>query len=458
MSKRMSIALAVGLGVICLFCLPASSNAQAVYGSIFGTVTDNTDAAIPGATITITDEAKGTVVTVQSGASGDFSVEHLIPDLYDVKVGYQGFQTYETKGIQVYADTSAKLDVKMTVGGASTTVEVDADTVPVLKTDRADVSTVFSQQDVANLPINGRNFTQMQLLLPGAQQLGWSHASDENPQGSSQIQVDGQAFGGVSYELDGTDNQDAILGIIVINPALDSISESKITTQNFDAEFGKAVSSVVTVQTKSGTNSFHGSVFDYRESNANLAKDPYTQFPAFGTTARSPVPPGGLRNQFGGSIGGPIIKDKLFFFADYQGLRQVAGVTASSTIPTATLADTCLGTKAVNAVAQAAGVTAGCDFSDYANAGGAGERTCLPSDRSLPNRATDLHPVPRQCHPGSADRARVDQRLKADAALFRQRRHAGRRNLYRCRKQLHGERQRPLQQQPVGRAGRLHAQ
>ena len=144
----------------------------------------------------------------------------------------------------------------------------------------------------------------------------------------------------------------------------DAVSETKITTQNFDAEFGKAVSSVMTAQTKSGSNSFHGSAFDYRTSNANLAKNPYTQFPAFGTTPRSAIA-GGLRSQFGGSIGGPIIKDKLFFFADYQGLRQVAGVSATATIPTALVANTCLGATTTTGVP-------GCDFSQYVGSNGAG--------------------------------------------------------------------------------------
>ena len=363
MLKRLSATLAIGLGVLSMFCLPTVAHAQAVYGSIFGNVTDNTDAAIPGATVTVTDAAKGTSVVVQSGPSGEYTVGHLIPDAYDIKVTFAGFQTSETKGIQVNADSSAKVDVKLVVGGESTTVEVNADTVPVLKTDRADVSTVFTTQDVANLPVSGRNFTNLQLLLPGAQTLGWAHAADENPQGSAQIQVDGQAFGGVAFELDGTDNQDAILGIIVINPPLDAISESKIATQNFDAEFGKAVSSVMTAQTKSGSNKFHGSIFDYRNSNANLASDPYTQYPGNGV-------PAGLKNQFGGSIGGPILRDRLFFFADYQGVRQKVGTSAPSTIPTALLANTCLGTTPVNATAQAAGVTSGCDFSEYVNASG----------------------------------------------------------------------------------------
>ncbi len=160
----------------------------------------------------------------------------------------------------------------------------------------------------------------------------------------------------MNYQLDGTDNQDPILGIIVINPNVDSLSEAKITTQNFDAEFGKAVSSVVTVQTKSGTNAFHGSAFDYRESNANLARDPFTQGPGS-------FFPGGLKNQFGGSIGGPIFKNKAFFFTDYQGVRQKVGISQSQTVPTNHLFNTCLGTE----TASVGGVaTPGCDFSEYA--------------------------------------------------------------------------------------------
>ena len=265
-----------GAGVVaiaaCAIFLSTSSYAQAVFGTIFGSVVDNTGAAIPGATITITDTNKGTSVTATANEAGEFTVGHLIPDTYDVSVSNAGFKTFESKGLVVYADQSIKVEAKMEVGGATQTVEVSATTVEQLKTDRADVSTTFTAKEVQDLPIGNRNFTNLQLLLPGAQQLGWTHAADENPQGSAQIQVDGQAFGGVAFQLDGTDNQDPILGIIVVNPNMDSLSETKITTQNFDAEFGKAVSSIVTAQTKSGTNSFHGSAFDYRESNANQAQ------------------------------------------------------------------------------------------------------------------------------------------------------------------------------------------
>ncbi|GGA72596.1 hypothetical protein GCM10011507_25270 [Edaphobacter acidisoli] len=336
-----------------LFLLASTPAAfgQAVYGSVYGTVTDSTGAVVPGASIVVNDESKGTSVTVQSNGTGDFNVQHLIPDIYDVTITAQGFESYQQKGIQVYADTSVKIAPALAVGGSAQTVEVNADSVPELKTDRADVSTVFSSKDVAQLPVAGRNFTNLQLLLPGAQLLGWNHAPDENPQGSAQIQVDGQAFGGVAYALDGTDNQDPILGIIVINPNLDSLTETKITTQNFDAEFGKAVSSVVTAQTKSGSNSFHGAIFDYRTSTANLAQDPYNNFPAVGSTPASLIAPG-LKSAFGGSIGGPIIKDKLFFFGDYQGTRQRVGTSSSTIVPTSHIMTTCLSGN-------------GCDFSEY---------------------------------------------------------------------------------------------
>ncbi|HMD21188.1 MAG TPA: TonB-dependent receptor [Alloacidobacterium sp.] len=361
MITRICKALACGLGAaVFALILPSTAHSQAVYGSLYGSVTDGTGAAIPNATVTVTDEAKGTVVTVQSNDSGAYTVEHLIPDIYDIKVSLAGFQNYAAKGIQIFADASPKVDVVMQVGGESETVTVNADAIPVLKTDRADVSTEFTTQTLSDIPLPDRNFTNIQLLLPGAQPLGWGHAADENPQGSKQIQVDGQAFGGVAFQLDGTDNQDPILGIIVINPPLDALSETKITTQNFDAEFGKAVSSFVTAQTKSGSNSFHGSAFDYRESNANLARDPYTQSTPDPVTGQ--FIPGGLKNQFGASIGGPIIKDKLFFFGDFQSVRQKVGISQSATLPTVHLTQTCLGQ------ATSSSGVAGCDFSEYAAA------------------------------------------------------------------------------------------
>jgi hypothetical protein len=193
-----------------------------------------------------------------------------------------------------------------------------------------------------------RNFTSFELLSPGTQKLvGWSHAATENPQGGQQIFVNGQHFSGTGFELDGTDNQDPILGIIVVNPNLDAISETKIALQDYDAESGKAVAGMVKVQTKSGSNDLHGSGFYYYHGNGQQARDPFTNKPEDGL-------PDASWKQFGFTGGGPIIKDKLFFFADYQGTRQSAGITNQYTIPSATVLSTCGNNKPGN-----------CDLSEY---------------------------------------------------------------------------------------------
>jgi len=160
------------LAIVCLFT-SATAQAQSVYGSIFGSVTDKTGAVVAGATVTATDESKGTVVTVVTNGAGDYTVSHLVPDTYDLKIEVKGFKGFVSKGIIVQADTAPRVDVSLEIAGASAeTITVNADTEPQLKTDRADVSTVFDQQQVADLPIGDQNFTNLQLLLPGAQQLG----------------------------------------------------------------------------------------------------------------------------------------------------------------------------------------------------------------------------------------------------------------------------------------------
>jgi hypothetical protein len=353
--------LALSVALCCaLFACGQSAMAQAVFGQIQGTVTDATGAAVPNATVVVTDVSKGTTFTQTSNASGEFTVSQLIPDTYNVKVTAAGFKGYEQKALLVFADGSVSVAAKLAVGGSDQVVEVDADQIPQLKTDRADVATNFTSQELEQLPIPDHNFTNLQLLLPGAVQLGWAHAASENPQGSKQIQIDGQAFGGVNYTLDGTDNEDAILGIIVINPNSESMSEAKIATQNFDAEFGKAVASVESVQTKSGTNQFHGTLFDNRESNANLARDPFS---GFNTATGKDIPYGtGLKNQFGGSIGGPIWRDHIFGFGDYQGVRQKSSGTGIGTVPTLLALQSCTGAT------NASSGQPGCDFSQYLNA------------------------------------------------------------------------------------------
>ena len=315
------------VGLASSICAPLAFG-QAVYGSIIGTLTDPQGAAVAAAKVTVTSVGKGSAVETTTNADGNYNVTHLLAGTYDVKAEGSGFKTFEAKGIVVSVDSAARVDGQFQVGGSSETVEVTAE-APQLKTDRADVATTFSEAQVENLPIYNRNFTTLQLLSPGNQRMnGWNHAASENPQGSQQILTQGQHFAGTGFELDGTDNQDPILGIIVINPNLEAVTEVKVTSQNYDAEFGKAIGAVVTSQTKSGSNSLHGSIFDFQRSNSNFAVNPFTQGPG------TPGVPGGNWNEFGGAVGGPIIKDKVFFFGDYQGQRSHIGGSAGERIPT----------------------------------------------------------------------------------------------------------------------------
>jgi len=256
----------------------------------------------------------------------------------------------------VNADTGTDVNAQFQVGSASEQVEVTAE-APQLKTDRSDVAIEFNEKYVDDLPILNRNFTSFELLSPGTQKLGWGHAATENPQGSQQIFVQGQHFSGTAYELDGTDNQDHILGIIVVNPNLDAVTETKVALQNYDAEFGKAVAGVVTAQTKSGSNDIHGSGFWFRRTDALQARDPFTQFAPDPVTHR--FLPSSRWQQFGGSVGGPIIKNKLFFFGDYQATRQSSGITNQLTVPTALVQKTCNPTT---------NTTGYCDLSEYLSA------------------------------------------------------------------------------------------
>ena len=354
--KKASLAVVATLALLCGVFM-SSASAQAVYGSIIGTVTDPSGAAVSNAKVTVTSQTKNTTVDTMTNESGNYSVTHLIPDVYSVRVEGQGFKVLQFKDIIVNADAASNVDGQFQVGSTSEQVEVTAE-APQLKTDRADVAVEFNSKYVEDLPILNRNFTSFELLSPGTQKLSWGHAATENPQGSQQIFVQGQHFSGTAYELDGTDNQDPILGIIVVNPNLDAVTETKVALQNYDAEFGKAVAGVVTAQTKSGSNDIHGSGFWFRRSDANQARDPFTQFQPDPITHR--FIPRARWQQFGGSVGGPVIKNKLFFFGDYQGTRQTSGITNQLAIPTALVQRTCN---------PATNTTGFCDLSEYANAG-----------------------------------------------------------------------------------------
>ena len=212
----------VGFVVLCLALLlnAPMANAQAVYGSIVGNASDAQGAAVVGAKVTVTNAAKGTTDEATTNENGNFTITHLIPDAYKVRIEAPGFKAYEAGNVLVSADSTVNMQAQLVIGDVTQSVEVSGE-IPQLQTEKSDVSTTFKSDTVEALPIYNRNFTTFQLLSPGNQRMnGWNHAASENPQGSQQILTQGQQFAGTAFELDGTDNQDPILGIIVINPNL----------------------------------------------------------------------------------------------------------------------------------------------------------------------------------------------------------------------------------------------
>jgi hypothetical protein len=317
---------------LCLALCPAISFGQAVFGSVTGTISDPSGAAVSGAKVTITETGKGVSYTTVTNESGNYLQSHLIVGTYDVVMEAPGFETYARRNVRVNVDEVAQVNAQLTVGKVSDVVSVVA-TEALLKTEKSDVSDTLEQKTVQEIPIYDRDVSRLYFLVPGIQATTLTAAS-EQPQDVYRPKVNGAYWGGISFQLDGTDNRESVLGEPVITPKPDALSELKISTTSYDAEFGQASQAVIVAQTKSGTNKLHGSVFEYRRDQHGQAKDPFTQSqPLPGT--KDKFIPSTLRNDFGGAIGGPIQKDKMFFFGDYEGTRQRLGNSLLLTVPTA---------------------------------------------------------------------------------------------------------------------------
>ena len=258
--------------------------------------------------------------TVVTNESGIYLKERLLPGTYEVKAELTGFKTAVVPAVRVSVDTQTPLNIKLGVGQLSETVEVTGGSArcsrPIAPTWRR--RSIAKQ--ITDLPVLDRNFTKFILLTPGTQQLGWQHAASENPQGSTQTMVNGQNFSGTGYQLDGTENRDPILGIIVINPNLEAIGETKITSQNYDAEFGQATAGVVSVQTKSGTQRLPRQRLRVLPERRVPGAQPVHAADQESQTGR--FLPETKRNQFGGSLGGPIQKDRVVHLRRLPGHAQ----------------------------------------------------------------------------------------------------------------------------------------
>ena len=349
-SPRLLILLvlpAILLGIATAFSLPAG--AQQLYGSIDGNVTDPTGTAVRLANVTIREMSKGIIIATATNDSGFYSQGQLIPGTYLVTVQAANFSKATSDPITVQIDNVSRVNVRL-FPGTQTDVVVTA-TAPLLETDQADISTTFTAHDVLTLPDYQRNVLSLEFLVPGVTlPIGDSTATSEDPQGSFRARINGRVYGATGYQLDGTDIQDAWLGSAIINPTPDSVAEAKFSTENFDAENGYVAGGLLAFSTKSGSNQFHGSLFEYLINNSpgfqTEGSDPFTQ--------PNGAPP--LKfSQFGGALGGPELRNKLFFFADAEFKRLSADDNVLTTVPTQQVRDTCF-------TVSAAGF---CDLSQY---------------------------------------------------------------------------------------------
>src|SRR5438552_7725529 len=411
-SVSLRLLVAVAAVAVASLAWPALAGAQAVYGSIAGSIQDSTGAALPGVSVTITSVERKTVDTVVTNGSGFYEKDRLVPGTYSVKAELSGFKPTAISSVKVNVDTQTKVDVKLDVGQMSEAVEVTATQGQLLKTDRADVATVFEAREITDLPVIDRNFPKFILLTPGTQQQAWGHAASENPQGSAQTQVNGQTFAGTGYQLDGTENRDPILGIIVINPNLESIGETKITSQNYDAEFGQAIAGVVSVQTKSGSNDIHGSAFEFLQRDKFRARNPFSE-PDVVNPLTGRVLPQTKRDQFGGSVGGPIVKNEWFFFGDYQGTRSNQGGSKLLSVPTALARTGNLSEYGINIFDPASGATPAQRAQFPGNV--------IPGSRLSPQAQRVLALIPAPNRPGIRDNyvAQGSEKFNSDSADVR---------------------------------------
>ncbi len=302
------------------FLLGPSAWAQT--GSITGQVLDQGGAAIPNATVTATSEATGLSQTVTTTSSGLYNFANLPPALYNVSASASGFTSVTKNNVTLNVAATLPVNFNLAVGAASTTVNVSGVAVAPIETDNSQLSTVIDSKQINNLPLVLRDPYQLVLLSPGA-----VHATN-NDGGFS---VNGQRDRNNNFLLDGADNNDTSVpgipgGLVNANP--DSTQEFRVITNNFDAEFGRDTGAIIDVVTRGGTNSFHGSAYEFGRYNALGARD------YFNTKANGPQDPY-VRNDFGASLGGPILKDRLFFFFNGEVQRFRTTRTADQIVPNA---------------------------------------------------------------------------------------------------------------------------
>jgi hypothetical protein len=316
------------LVVLLLSSCAAHLFAQAQSGSIVGTISDPAGAVIAAASVTLVNDGTNFTRVVTTNESGQFVAYSVPTGAYTITVEHPGFQKLVRSGIQLTAADQLRVDLQLNVGNVTETVEVK-ETAPLLQSQTAAVSSLVSNQQIIEMPLNGRTFTALLKLSPGAT-TGSSTNLTNSPyamRGDVNITVNGSSAQNNTYLIDGMVNRNLWLSTLIMVPTIDSIQEVRMMTSNYSAEYGSAAGAITVVQTKSGTNQYHGSLYEF------LRNDKFDSNTFFNNRLGAKKP-AFRRNEFGGTAGGPIRKDKTFFFADYQGIRVRQPTTIISSIPT----------------------------------------------------------------------------------------------------------------------------
>lgn len=312
--------------------LPQLGAAQVLYGSMVGNVRDNSDAAVSGATVKIVHKETGQARETVTNSDGAYNFPTVQTGRYEIVISKQGFKTVTLDNLEVTLNNITRSDMKLEVGALSETVSVTADAT-LLQTDRAEVRSELTSKTLLNLPIPpGRNYQQLFRSLPGINPPVNAHSVPTNPSRSLQYNVNGTTSSSNNVRIDGASQYNVYLPhVTAYVPSLEAIETVNVVTNNFDAEQGLAGGAAVNVQIKSGTNNLHGSAFEYHDDNHTKAR-PWALTPVNGVEQAIPKR---VYNQWGGAIGGPIIKDKLFYFASFEGTNDRQLGARFLTVPTA---------------------------------------------------------------------------------------------------------------------------
>ena len=345
-SRALTVFLILGIA------FPLAVCGQVAGGTIYGTITDPSEKSIPQAQVSIANVATGITTTVMTNSDGFFTAPNLLPGEYEITVTAKGFTTEIRKGVTLTVGAQQAFNLSLRVGSAAKTVVEVTTEAPAIQLVSSDISAVVSANTVRELPLNGRSWTDLAALQPGVDtiqtQPGFQTGSDRGNRGfGQQLTISGARPQQNNYRLDGVSLNDYANGapgsVLGGNLGVDAIQEFSVLTSNYSAEYGKTSGGVVNAITRSGTNAFHGSGYEF------IRNDKLDAANFFEAGQRSPF----RRNQFGGAIGGPIIKNKTFFFADYEGIRQSKGIANLDLVPSPNARNGILSTGTV-AVAPAA--------------------------------------------------------------------------------------------------------